>query len=267
MKKQEIIDISAENDRDYLQSLARGLSVIEVMGELGAATITQIASATGINRFAARRILHTLKKMGYVVSDNNLLFLTPKTLRLGYAYLSTNQTWKAADTLLTDLAHNLRLVCSIAVLEKTDIVYVARRIGGKHVLAMPLNIGSRIPAYNTASGRILFSGLLPEELDVVLQNSPIQKTTSKTLTDIEQIKEKVLEAKQQGWCQVDGELTEGNRSIAVPLIDREGRVSSSLAVAGYIDSLDPDHCLTELKKTASQIQEILKLGIGSGLSY
>src|SRR3954453_21859142 len=80
---------AARAERDFVQSLARGLTVIRALPRPGSgATLTEVAGDAGLSRAAARRFLLTLQELGYVPGDGRTFALTPRVLELGYAYLS-----------------------------------------------------------------------------------------------------------------------------------------------------------------------------------
>jgi IclR family pca regulon transcriptional regulator len=205
----------------------------------GAMTNSQIASAASLDRWATRRILHTLEAFGYVSKNGNSFHLTPRILNLGYAYLSSLDIWQVANPLIEKLVDSIRLSCSIAVLDGSDIVYVAR-VPSKRNLAVPLSVGSRMPAYCTACGRVLLAYLSEEHFEVCMRNSQLEKRTPFTITERDDLKEKLAEVKRKGWCMVDQELEEGIRSIAVPIRDRQNRVGAAMSLAGYITRVELD---------------------------
>src|ERR1700712_4058411 len=74
----------------YVQSLARGLSVIRAFGpDTIQMSLADVARATGMTRASSRRFLLTLEELGYVRSIGREFTLTPRVLELGYSYLST----------------------------------------------------------------------------------------------------------------------------------------------------------------------------------
>src|SRR5581483_5047805 len=82
-------DARAETDRgaDFVQSLERGFAVIRSFaGERTALTLSEVATATGLTRAAARRFLLTLAELGYVAADGRSFRLTPRVLELGRGY-------------------------------------------------------------------------------------------------------------------------------------------------------------------------------------
>ena len=150
---------------DFVQSLERGLAVIRSFSqERPALTLSEIADRTGLTRAAARRFLITLRDLGYVGSDGRLFSLRPRVLELGYSYLSSLPIWEVAKPHLERLADEVRETTSASVLDGTDIVFVAR-VETKRIMALTLGVGSRLPAWATAMGRVLLADLNAAQLD------------------------------------------------------------------------------------------------------
>ena len=81
----------AGGDRDFVASLEKGLMVIEAFDSgRQRLTLSDVAKLTGITRAAARRYLLTLTKLNYADFDGRYFTLSPRILRLGYAYLSSS---------------------------------------------------------------------------------------------------------------------------------------------------------------------------------
>jgi IclR family pca regulon transcriptional regulator len=215
-----------------VQSFARGLEVIRSFSALAPRqTLTDVATATGLTRAGARRILLTLQTLGYVESDGRWFRLTPRILDLGFAYLSSMPIWNRAEPVMEALMSQVKESCSAAVLEGTDVVYVMR-VPTHKIMRINVGIGSRLPAYCTSMGRVLLAALPEDELQRRLAASPIAPLTRHTLTDPEAIVARIAQARRQGWCLVNQELEEGLISLAAPITNRAGRVIAALNISG-----------------------------------
>src|SRR3954469_13810871 len=84
-------DVNLEiHERDVVAGLEKGLAVIEAFDATRTRlSLAEVAKTTGMTRAAARRYLLTLVKNGYAAFDGKFFSLTPRVLRLGYAYLSS----------------------------------------------------------------------------------------------------------------------------------------------------------------------------------
>ncbi len=209
---------------DYIQSLDRGLQVIQAFSQKSQAlTISDVSKLTGLSRPTARRILLTLEHLGFAESANGVFSLTARTLSLGYAYLSSNNSWGIAHSFMREFVHQTGESCSISILDGTDIIYVAR-VSTKRIMSINLDVGSRLPAYATSMGHVLLANLPKEKLEKYLESINFEKYTDKTIVDKEQLL-KILEGvRERGWGGVDQQLEEGLRSIAVPLRDGTDKV-------------------------------------------
>ena len=183
---------------DFVQSLERGLAVIRAFDaahpEL---TLSEVAAATNVTRAAARRFLLTLAELGYVRSDGRLFSLTPKVLELGYAYLSSLSLPDVAEPHLETLAAEVNESSSISVLDRDDVVYVAR-VPVSRIMTVTISVGTRFPAYATSMGRVLLAGLPADQLEQYLSRVHLQRLTSRTVSSVASLRAELARVKAQG---------------------------------------------------------------------
>lgn len=246
-----------ELGREFIESLARGLTVLTAFGEGRASlTLTEVAKATGLARATARRALITYEHLGLVTATPHRTFtLTPRVLSLGFPPLSRTSLPEIATPHLVGLASRIHESASLAVLTPAgeEIQYTAR-VATNRVMSVNLTVGTRLPAYATSMGRVLLADL-PEAERALGDLRPL---TSRTLTDPKALAEVLADVRTQGYALVDEELEEGLRSIAVPVRDRTGRVVAALNTAMHTTRRTPAECvsdlLPELRATATAIE-------------
>jgi IclR family pca regulon transcriptional regulator len=211
-----------------LQGLERGLAVIQAFThETPSMTLSEVARRTDISRATARRILLTLEALGFVRSDGRQFSLSPRVLSLGWAYLSSLNLWDIAQPFIADLSGEIQETCSACTLDLPDIVFVAR-VPSKRILMMSLGVGSRLPAYATAMGRVLLAGLPDDEVAAHLAATGLEALTYRTTTDPERLLAIIGAVREQGFALVDEELELGLRSLSVPLRTAGGRTLAAL---------------------------------------
>jgi IclR family pca regulon transcriptional regulator len=224
---------SESRSAEFVQSLERGLAVIKSFSrERPALTLSEIADLSGLTRAAARRFLITLRDLGYVGSDGRLFSLRPRVLELGYSYLSSLPVWEVAKPHLEELADKVRETTSASVLDGTEIVFVAR-VETKRIMALTLGVGSRLPAWATAMGRVLLADLSPAQLDDYFAKVRLEPLSARTVTDEADLRGIIEQARIQGWTLVDQEVEEGVRSLAVPIRTPDGRAAAALTVCSH----------------------------------
>lgn len=218
------------NNRDYVNSLARGLEVIKVFTRYSPKmTLSQVAQATGMTRATVRRFLLTLVREGYVETDGKHFNLRPKILELGFSALSSMDIWDVAQPIMNDLSERLQESCFCAVMDNDSVIYVARATSNRRV-SVGINIGSRVPAYCVSTGRVLLAALPDDKLHEYIESMTFTKYTSNTISSKLQLRSVVDEVRLQGWSIVDQELEVGLRSLSVPIKDGQGVIVAALNV-------------------------------------
>lgn len=249
-------------DSEFVQSLARGLSVITAFSsERPSMTLTEVAQVTGLTRAAARRFLLTLHRLGYVYMNDREFSLSPRTLELGYAYLSTTPFWELATPHMETLVDQLHESCSVSVLDGDEVVYVAR-VPTKRIMTIALAVGSRLPAYATSMGRVLLAGLPADELDAYLKRVTLKPLTPRSVTNRDTLREILDEVREQGWALVDQELEQGVRSVAAPLRDGTGRVIGAINVSAHAARTTLDQLRREFLPALLDTADAISRGMG-----
>lgn len=224
-------DNNLENKTDFVQSLARGLDVITAFSkESPSMTLTEVAEAVGLNRATARRFLLTLQSLGYISSTGKQFALTPKVMELGFSYLSSLGLTDLISPHLVSLSNQLHESASAAILDGTDIVYIARAAGQK-IMQVQITIGTRFPAAFTSMGRVLLADLDSESQRRVIMNTERVSLTPFTTTSEEQLLSELARVKVQGYAFVDQELELGLRSLAVPIRNSRGKTVAAINVS------------------------------------
>ena len=226
--RQSRLFVRMTNKTDIIASFAKGLRVIEAFGPGRARlSIAEVAEATGLDRATARRCLLTLHVQGYAEYDGKFFALTPRVLRLGGGALAAMPLAQLAQPWLDQLSEQIGQSTSIAILEGTEILYLARA-AQRRVMSIGLLPGSRLPAHCTSMGRVLLAALPEAEVRTLLDRSDLSPRTPGSLTAPEEILARIAEARHLGYAIIDQEVEVGLRSIAVPVEDARGRVVAAL---------------------------------------
>ncbi|MFF3562444.1 IclR family transcriptional regulator C-terminal domain-containing protein [Streptomyces sp. NPDC002574] len=230
---------------DFIEALARGLEVITAFApHRPAMSLSEVATATGLARPTARRILLTLQELGYVrpASGGGGYALTPRVLELGVAYVRSMGLWDVARPHMEELSGRTGESCSVAQLDGPDIVYVAR-VAVPKIVTLAVQIGTRFPALQTSLGKVLLAALAPEEAGAVLAESSRSGLEPRWRPGPEERDAELRQVRARGWALTDEQLARGIRSVAVPLRDGTGRVVAALNVNTHAAETSVEHLL------------------------
>jgi IclR family transcriptional regulator, pca regulon regulatory protein len=240
---------------DFVEALARGLDVLTCFdARRPTMTLSEVAVAAGLARPTARRLLLTLAELGYVRIADTGYALTPRVLDLGTAYASALGLWDLARPHLEAMVARTHESSSMAQLDGSDIVYVAR-VSVPKIIALRVDIGTRFPAERTSQGKVLLAALTEQQVTETLAHAsrsalPAQPAPAGLHSEL-------VRVRAQGWALADEELAPGVRSVAAPVRDATGTVRAAMNVTVHAaetstETLLHDH-LPVLLQTAGRV--------------
>jgi IclR family pca regulon transcriptional regulator len=215
---------------DFIEALARGLDVIRAFQpRQPVMTLAAVAGAAGLARPTARRILLTLEELGYARAAGGGYELTPRVLELGMAYVLSRSLWEVARPHLEQLVAQTHESSSIAQLDGSDIVYVAR-VAVPKIIALAVSIGTKFPAMPTSLGKVLLAALPPAEAERVLAEPSRSGIAARWQPEPAERAAELRAVRARGWSLTDEQLAGGIRSVAAPLRDGDGHVIAAMNV-------------------------------------
>jgi IclR family transcriptional regulator, pca regulon regulatory protein len=261
------------NPADWIEGAAKAFAVLESFSaERQRLSITQIAERAGLTRAAARRHVITLQALGYLEAEEGTrspnYWLTHRVLRLAGNYLASARLPRVVQPTLSRLAAETGQAFSVAVLDGEHAVIIAR--SGEHRIAsqaLPygVNLGARLAAFATSTGRVLLAQLSPESLKNFLAIHPRPLLTPFTTTRAAPLRRLIDASRQQGYSEVHQEHELGVYALAVPLYDANHRVVAAMNLVlthaqnhppQSSDSLQRAY-LTQMRSAAGELRLLL----------
>ncbi len=215
---------------DFVEALARGLDILASFGaDNRSMSLSEVAAAASLARPTARRLLLTLEELGFVRSGDGTFQLTPKVMNLGMAYVSSLGLWDIAQPHMESLVARTGESSSMAQLDGSDIVYVAR-VSVPKLIALRVEIGTHFPAVQTSQGKVLLAALPADQVAAALSQPSRSGLPPYIGRSPDQLRDELTEVRARGWALADEELAPGVRSVAVPVRDGTGTVRAAMNV-------------------------------------
>jgi len=225
------------SDPGLSQSLERGLAILSAFTpdrpDLG---ISELARKLDLTRSTTHRYVATLTTLGYLQQDDSTrkYRLGPRVLDLGFSVLGSLGLREIAAPHLRRLTDTTGHTSNLAIRDDTDVILIDRvrgRPGPYHRLEFNLHVGSRIPAYCSATGKALLAFLPRPDLERILDRTDLVQRGPRTLTDKRALLAELEQVRQTGIATNDEELESALRSIASPVRTRSGEVVAAINVA------------------------------------
>jgi IclR family transcriptional regulator, pca regulon regulatory protein len=220
------------NQRNSIQSMVRGLSIIELLAKSSQSlTLTEIAGQGGITKTSALRFLNTLNALGYVKRGEDKRYaLSSKVLSLAYGFFNTSSLVKMAKPYLDELSTELNVTTNLAVLDDVHALFLYHN-EVKRFMKFELGPGSKVPCYAGSLGKVLLSGLNEDELTKRISRIEFAQITPKTITSKEELRKEINKIRRKGYAISDRELSLDMYSMAVPLFDDRGEMIAAINVS------------------------------------
>ncbi len=251
----------ASSDENRIAGLARGLAVMRAFAnQHERLTLSEISRLVDLPRATARRCLITLHWLGYVGSDGKYFWLSPLVLTFSQAYFSSNALPQIAHRYAEEVSDATGVSCSVSVLSGDAVVYVARSALRRRA-TRTRDVGTQVPAYSTAMGRVLLSNLTADALDAYFSRVVLTKFAQDTVTDRATLQRILKQVRRDDFCLVTGEMEHDLRALAVPVRNASGQVVAALHVGTEAGRMSREEmlekCLPVLRNAASHMQPLL----------
>ena len=210
--------------------LAKGLAIIEALTTHGVLSVADAARSSNITRAAARRCLITLKELGYVEHSGREFRPTPRLRRLGGAGTARDHIARLADPLLKRARDELAESVSLAVLDDNRPLFIARA-EAEHILSTGVRVGAHLPAYCSATGRVLLSQFEDSEITQRIGRKPLPARTPHTITKPAPLLAEIQAVRKRGYAISDQELELGMRALAVPVTGDNNEIIAAISVS------------------------------------
>jgi IclR family mhp operon transcriptional activator len=251
-------------EQDLIQSLSRGLAVIEALNRSRVSSLSALHALTGLPKSSLVRLLETLIGAGYVVriSRREGYALTDAVLRLSSGVRHRDLVVDVARPLMEAFTRRHKWQVSLATSE-TDSMLI--RFSTRHISPFSRDenfLNRRVGMLQSAVGRAYFAWCSDEEREFVLN---ALRAAGDALADPERAEE--LEAllarvRSDGYATIERPRTDATRSFAVPVMEPgEDGPLGSLAFFYYRSTMTEPQATRRYLPLVSALAEEISAGL------
>ncbi len=191
--------------------------------------------------------------------DTKRFELTARVLEFGANYTRSSSLVRATAPYLLDLSKATEESVSLTVLDGIDIVYI-QRLMSRHMLTTNVITGTRLPAYCTAPGMALLSGLPRAEALAIIERSDRKPITPKTNWTIETITEQLNATTAHGYALLVDQIYLNDISLAVPIYGLAGRSIAAVSLGVSKLRCSPEEAREKFAPLLISVAEALSHG-------
>ncbi|MFF1823246.1 IclR family transcriptional regulator [Kribbella sp. NPDC051587] len=224
----------------------------------GPVPMERIASAVGLPRSSTYHLLRAMMDESFVVHlpEEKRYGLGVAAFEIGSAYLRHDPLERLARPLLGQLVAELGQTAHLGVLHGRELVYLLKEQPPRPV-TLVTDVGVRLPATLTASGRALLAELPPAQVRALFPtNESFVRRTDKGPESLTQLRRLLAEEKRQGYALEEGHITPGVSSVATAALDHAGHPAAAISITFRTDALTPAdrlHLTHRLRQAATAL--------------
>jgi DNA-binding IclR family transcriptional regulator len=249
-------------DTGNIPTNLRLLLVLEEMAAAGApVTPTDVNQTLDLPKPTIHRLFATLEAEGFIQREIDGKGYSPgqRLRRMSAGILSSLRIRTARVAVLTRLADQIGETCNVALPDRDAMTYIDR-VETKWPLRIQLPIGTRVPFYCTASGKLYLSSLNDQHLARYAHAAELTQFTERTITTPEDLIEEIQAVRRNGFAQDNEEFMDGMIAIGVAITDPNGRLVSTLSFHAPVQRLsmsDAARHLDALREAAASLSGLL----------
>ncbi|SEN94751.1 IclR family transcriptional regulator [Actinacidiphila rubida] len=222
----------------------KAMEVLEALVEPGGPhRLGDLAQRTGLTKPTVHRHLQTMVEFGFAQpADGGRYQAGPRLLGLAAAALHDDQDLRLARPVLAELHRRTGQFAHYAV-RHGDVAVHLEHSESPPEFRMGVPPGGRTPLYLSGVGLAMLSALPPDACADVLDAVPADEWAAHPLGDAATVREVLREAAERGYAVDDGYGEPDVRSVAAPVLDRDGHVVGAVGISGLTFTLDRESVL------------------------
>jgi DNA-binding IclR family transcriptional regulator len=225
------------------QAIRRAIDVIRAVAQLqrSGATLSKVAHATALNASTAFRILRSLteeRMLSYDESERHY-YLGPLAFELGLATHGKSHILDQWRATVSHIAQRTRLTTYLMARSENEAVCLLCEQGSTLVRAMPMEVGQRLPLGIGAGSLAILATLGDGEVDRILATNTGRLNLYPGGKDkTSQIRERVAEARKNGFAVSSNTVANGLTGIGVPIQPTTGLLQLAISVSAAVPAIN-----------------------------
>lgn len=234
----------------------RALEVLRFLAsQAQAPTAGRIADAIGIPRSSTYHLLKAMQDQGFVthLPEDKRYALGVTAYEIGWAYLRQEPLTRLGRPVLARLVASTAVTGHLAVLQARETVYlVEERPPGASLLVT--DIGVRLPAHLTASGRVLLARMPNAQVRALFPNAAaFIDRTGRGPKSLPALVRELRDVRARGYAEEHGEVSERWSTVAAASTDRTGQPVASIAATYRTSEQTPDGLIDAVRRSARDL--------------
>lgn len=218
---------------NIVKSVENALILLEYLSLKGEGLkITTISKDLGISITAVYRILKTMKKRGFVEQDHETkkYQLGLNTRLLGISAMNQTDLYQYGLACSNEISKLTLETVNIVIRDRWEGVYMLQ-VESQNPLRVANHVGSRVPLYCTAAGKILLAFMDDDLRQRYYEEIHLIPLTPNTLVSKGKLEEEIKIIKETKIAYDREEQAPGEACISTPVFNHNGKIMGAISIS------------------------------------
>jgi DNA-binding IclR family transcriptional regulator len=235
-------------------TVVKSMDVLNLFLHYSELTLNEMVEHLGVPKTSVHRMAGSFETMGFLQkNDEGRYKLGLPFLQFGQLVAERLDIRQIALPIMKELRDRAKEAVNLIIKDSNDAIYI-EKVDTLHPVRLYTKVGRRAPLYAGACSRIILAFLDEDEQERYVRETKMVPIGSGTITDKDQMREVLADARENGYTISDSELENETISIAAPIFDHTGSLAAGLSIAGpdsrFGEERHPE--LIELLKSAAK---------------
>ncbi|RLD95737.1 MAG: IclR family transcriptional regulator [Aquificota bacterium] len=251
----------SKKETPLVRAVDHALQLLSCYTEKEEMGVTELSKKLGLHKNNVFRILATLEFRGYIEQNRKTegYRLGPKIFELGLIFKYQMGLIKHAKPIMEEIVRRHNETVYLGVLRDIYAIYIDN-VETNHTVRVVSRVGSQIPAYASAIGKVQLAYLPTDELERLLRDRKLRPYTERTIIDKNLLLEELRKVAEEGYAMDNEEFEDDVKCVAAPIRDYTRWVVAGLSISApafrMTDELTPE-LIETVKWGALQISKSL----------
>jgi DNA-binding IclR family transcriptional regulator len=214
-------------------SVGKALALLKLLEGQERFRVMEVSRELDIAPSTAHRLLAMFEQAGFLCQrePNSAYTIGPALVAMATSIAGHLDIGKIVLPHLIELVAEVNETAHVCVLRSDKVVFL-ESVESSHGLRAVSRVGRVIPAYATASGKVLLAELSGPEVERLFPNEDLDRLTRKTISSRTGLLNELRRIRERGYA-TNGEESELDFAACAAVVrDRGGSARASIVVAG-----------------------------------
>lgn len=231
----------------------------EIAGNQSRLGISDLARKLNMSKGTVHGIIQALIDLEAVTQDYNKKFLLgPALVHFGNRALAGGDIRLLARPFMEELCKEFNETVFLGTFGGQRITII-EKVESPSELKISAPVGTRIPAFAGAAGKVFLAGLADQALRDIMAK-PIREFTGNSVTDPGEYMKEIEKVRKQGFATDFQEYIQGVNAVCVPVTGMAGRIVAAIWMVGFAGPFNRERvslAATAMLRAAEKINRML----------